>query len=64
MRTHRNRNTEIPEQKESTQLNHDRPDLRQPGMGVSHQPVSLVSKVEDGAVIQSEARPTVVQLKR
>ena len=34
-------------------------------MGVSHQPpVLLVSKVYDGTVIQSEARPTVVQLKR
>ena len=32
--------------KETHQLNHDRPDLRQPGMGVSHQPpVLLVSKV-------------------
>ena len=46
MRTHRNSNTEIPEQKETHQLNHDRPDLRQPGMGVSHKPpVLLVSKV-------------------
>ena len=43
----------------------DRPDLGQPEMGVSHQPpVLLVSKVKDGTVIQSEARPTVVQLKR
>ena len=39
----------------------DRPDQRQPGMGVSNQPpVLLVSKVKDGTVIQSEAWPTVV----
>ena len=32
--------------KRNHQLNHDRPDLRQPGMSVSHQPpVLLVSKV-------------------
>ena len=27
---------------ETHQLNHDRPDLRQPGMGVSHQPPMLL----------------------
>ena len=27
---------------ETDQLNHDRPDLRQPGMGVSHQPSVLL----------------------
>ena len=42
MRTHRNSNTEIPEQKKPHQLNHDRPDLRQPGMGISHQPPVLL----------------------
>ena len=31
MRTHRNSHTEIPEQKKIHQLNHDRPDPRQPG---------------------------------
>ena len=36
MRTHRNSNSENLEQKKSTKLNHDRPDLRQPRMGVSH----------------------------
>ena len=41
MRSQRNSNTEIPEQKGTHQLNHDRPDLRQPGMGVSHQPSIL-----------------------
>ena len=36
-------------------LNHDRPNLRQPGKGVSHQPpVLLLSKVKDGTIIQSE----------
>ena len=46
MRAHRNSNTEILEQKETHQLNHDRPNLRQPGKGVSHQPsVLLLSKV-------------------
>ena len=32
MRTYRNTNTENPEQKNPHQLNHDKPDLRQPGM--------------------------------
>ena len=42
--------------KEIRQLNHDRPNLRQPGKGVSHQPpVLLLSKVEDGTIIQSES---------
>ena len=64
MRAHRNSSTEILEQK-THQLNHDRPNLRQPGKGVSHQPpVLLLSKVRDGTIIQSEVRPTVVQLKR
>ena len=35
MRTRRNSNTEF---KEINQLNHDRPDLRQPGRVFSHQP--------------------------
>ena len=65
MRTHRNSITEKSVEKETHNLNHDRPDLRQPGMGVSHQPSVLhFSYVKDGTDIQSEARPTVVQLKR
>ena len=59
MRTHRNSNTEILE-KETHQLNHD----RQPKTTLKgcQSIVLLVSK--NGTVIQSEVRPTVVQLKR
>ena len=35
MKTHRNSNTEIPEQKEPTSETHDRSDLKQPVFGVS-----------------------------
>ena len=44
MRTHRNNNTEIPEQKKKKkhQLNHDRSDLRQPGKCVGHLPPVLL----------------------
>ena len=38
MRTHRNNSAENPEQKKKHQLNNDRPNLRQPRMGVSNQP--------------------------
>ena len=46
MRTHRN--TQYSKKKKDSgakeihQFNHDRPDLRQPGMGVSHQPPMLL----------------------
>ena len=42
MRTNRNSNTENPEQKKPPVEPYDRPDLRQPGMGVSHQPPMLL----------------------
>ena len=54
MRIHRNSNHENSGAKETHQLNHNRPNLRQPGKGVSHQPpVLLLSKVYDGTVIES-----------
>ena len=46
MRTHRNSKHGNSGAKETLQLKHDRPNLRQPEMGVSQQPpVLLVSKV-------------------
>ena len=40
------------------------PDQRQPGIGASHQlSILLLSWIYDDTVVQSEARPTVVQSK-